>query len=211
MDEFMYDEYKDNDDEIYELEEPYEQSKPYITFAQREQYQQSFGYGFAATTAEGKLGEKLRKVALYSRTDEERFNDNIMHLSQQFSFHPSTVNEIAKLIDIIPDIKYKSPVCVLLGYKIMNYVGINNLNDVQKKEINFIFSLIKHHELKINELDIIRYARFLRKCVKDNKEYTELNKPVTIPFEPEKIKVIPVRETIVTEDKTKKFIRKVKK
>lgn len=127
------------------------------------------GYGLLSTTAEGEIGKKIKKISLLARTDEEKFRDNILKLSNIYGIEKNIQNDILKLIPKIPDIKYKSPIGCLLGLMTINIIDKPKLSNNDIRELDKIKKLIetiKQKEQKISILDAIRYARLIKTIIK---------------------------------------------
>ena len=126
----------------------------------RVHYVAETGYGMLATTAEGEFGKKLRKAALVARTDEERFRDNLIRAAQTLDLQRGQVDSILRWIPAIPDVRFKSPIGVLLGSMAAKYVRVGTkLTAEEKSALDRIFALAsKVQETRINEFDVIRYA-----------------------------------------------------
>jgi hypothetical protein len=125
--------------------------------------------GTMATTAEGEFGKKLRKANLLSRTPEQKFCDNVIRICAEIGINIISYAErdnILKLHSILTDIRFKSPAAVIFGFKAMNYVK-DKPTEEDKKQFNRIIQILEtippQSVQKINKLDVIRYARYLRK------------------------------------------------
>jgi hypothetical protein len=158
------DEYKDLSEEEYS--EPEEQEDEYEEYIERVQsfiapenvYTSIEGPGgIRATTAAGALGKLLRRQERSSQTDEER-------MIEYLGIFTIKIPELTYFKDIIirnyintnkiPDLKYKSPAGLLLGY-----IGYKDNITVDSKNFKKVSKILQENILKINELDIIRYAR----------------------------------------------------
>jgi hypothetical protein len=164
-------------DEVEEWEEedlPYEQEEvqvlaPRIMPGQedRQHWQAESAYGMMSTTAEGAYGKVLRKHTLATRTDEERFRDNVLRVAREVDVPNSVRDSVLKLIPKIPDIRYKSAAGALFGYMAVGFVG-KKLKPTDTKAMDSIIDKvksIKDKNLRISELDIVRYARMWQRAL----------------------------------------------
>lgn len=165
--EVEIEEYKE-DEEISEEQEP-QMIAPRIIAGQEDRiHWQIDTCGTAGTTAEGTLGKKMRKANIISRTPEQRFCDNIINICREADISYGIRDAVLKLNSIIPDIRYKSAAGILYGFLAMNAVG-NTEKSVNKKEFDSVIRKMKQAPttvVKINELDVIRYALLLKKLLK---------------------------------------------
>lgn len=161
---------EDEDAIEYEVEEDVQVLAPRIMAGHedKQHWQAEMpGGGMMATTAEGAFGKILRKRAMASRTDEERFRDNIVKVAREAEISYSIRDAVLILIPRIPDIRFKSPAGTLFGYMSMDFVGIP-LNKASKKELDKILERVrgmKDRNLRISELDVVRYARMLQSII----------------------------------------------
>lgn len=125
--------------------------------------------GTMATTAEGEFGKKLRKANLLSRTPEQKFCDNVIRICAELGTNIVSYAErdaVLKLHSILTDIRFKSPAAVIFGFKAMNFVKDSPSED-DKRQFNRVIQILEgippQSVQKINKLDVIRYARYLRK------------------------------------------------
>lgn len=131
-------------------------------------YQAETGYGMLSTTAEGAIGDKLRRVNMRTRTPEERFRDNLIRILAELSIPRDIGTRIMKLIPIIPDIKFKSAAGCLFGYMAVNLIG-KELNAREQREFDNILKLVqqlKNKNQRISKLDIVRYARMFKRILR---------------------------------------------
>lgn len=127
-------------------------------------YQAETGYGLLSTTAEGAMGKKLRKSVLATRTDEERFRDNLARIAREVDGLRAAAESLTRLIPRIPDIRYKSPAGCIFGLMAVNLVG-KKLDADGRNQIKRIFEKVKEVREKhqrINEIDVVRYAHLMK-------------------------------------------------
>ena len=125
-------------------------------------------YGLGATTAEGAFGKKLRKQALATRTDEERFGDSVTKIARDANLPNAVRDSVLKLIPLIPDVRYKSAAGSLFGYLMLPYIG-KSLSAVERRAVDKILEqvrIIKDKNQKISELNCVEYARLFKRILK---------------------------------------------
>lgn len=133
-------------------------------------YSAETGYGMLSTTAEGKMGDMLKKISSKTNTPEEKFRDNLIKVLAELSVPRSTGNAIMKLIPRIPDIKYKSPAMCLFGYLAVNLIGRPLTSGEDKRQFSNILSqlqLLKDRNKRVSELDVVRYAKMFKKILNE--------------------------------------------
>jgi hypothetical protein len=127
-------------------------------------YQAETGYGLLSTTAEGAMGKKLRKSVLATRTDQERFRDNVARVARDVEGLRPAAESLTRLIPRIPDIRYKSPAGCIFGLMAVDLVG-KNLDPEGRRQIKKIFEKVREVREKsqrINEIDVVRYAHLMK-------------------------------------------------
>lgn len=167
---------EDQDLEIEEYEEPDEKEfipeedtifvAPRILAEQKDQiHWQKDMCGSLNTSIEGALGKKMRKATMLSRTDDERFCDAIKNVCREANIPDNIRDAVLRLRFKIPDIRYKSPAGIVYGFMCISSKGKEK--NIDKSEFQRVINLIKvaPNFIKINELDIIRYAVFLKKII----------------------------------------------
>jgi len=131
-------------------------------------YQAESGYGMLSTTAEGDIGKKIRKSVLATRTDEERFRDNVARLAREIDGIKPAADSLTRLIPFIPDIRYKSPAGCIFGLMAVDLVG-KKLDSEGRKQIKRIFDKVREVREKsqrITEIDVIRYSKLMKNILK---------------------------------------------
>jgi hypothetical protein len=164
-------EYNEDIDSSYEDEDnPVVMMAPRILPGQEErQHWQSelIGGGIASTTAEGAIGQKMRKAVRASLTDKERFYKNVVKIAREADITNSIRDSVLLLIPRIPDVGYKSAAGMIFGFMALSLVG-KNLNSSNKKKLDKIMEkvqLIKDKDQQISELDVCRYARLIQRIL----------------------------------------------
>jgi len=127
------------------------------------QYSQEFGPGMSSTTAEGEFGRKLRRMAKAGRTDEERLWDNLVRASRALGYSDfRIIDALKKYFPRIPDLKYKNPAGLILGFLLKDYLNKSSLTKEDEKKIKEVLDKIKtirEQAFKISSLDVVRYAK----------------------------------------------------
>jgi hypothetical protein len=173
-DEDVYDEdieiedyqgYPSDEDAPYD-EEEVQMLAPRIMAGQEDRihYSAETAFGLLATTAEGALGKKIQKSAMYARSPEERFRDAVARVCEDAKIENRVRDAVIRSIPRIPDISYKNPGGCVLGYMAKDLVG-KKLSPIQKRELDKVFEkaqAIKDKNYRISDLDVVRYARFYR-------------------------------------------------
>jgi hypothetical protein len=168
LDDVEEEEYKEIDQELEPEPDTVQMVAPRIITGQEDRiHWQRDLCGTVNTSVEGVLGKKMRKVSLMSRTPEEQFCDNVKSLCREADISDTIRDAVLGLRSKIPDIKYKSPAGVVFGFLAIKDVGLTE-KTVNKKGFENVMNRIKAvpNVVKINELDVIRYARFLKDIVR---------------------------------------------
>lgn len=121
--------------------------------------------GMMATTAEGIRGKKLQRIAMMTRDDKQRLIGNMEKIAKDANIPNDILASVSNYVKIeppiIPDIRYKSPAGMLLGYMAKDFIG-KKLGLAERKEFDKILEKVrdlKNKELRISDLDCVRYAR----------------------------------------------------
>ena len=109
-------------------------------------------------------GESLKQIARYTKTIPEKVMDKIRKFSKKLPSYVSNIintEDFKNAIDRIPNLQYKSPKGLLLGYLAQNYIKSDERDD--QENLNEIFT---YGELdsatdseKLIPANIIAYAR----------------------------------------------------
>lgn len=126
--------------------------------------EQHWGYGMG-TKVEGVIGQKLKKIYKLIATEEEKFKDNMIKISLDFGIKSEELTTLLdQVIDKIPDLKYKSPIGILLGFLAYKNNILRNVNKF-KKFVNDYADKMRYKYYRITKLDIIRYAHLISRVI----------------------------------------------
>lgn len=131
-------------------------------------------YGIGrSTVAEGELGAQLRAISKKLRTPEEIFIDAVQRVSNLVKIEKGIVNTVISHTDDIPNINFKSPSGILLGWVALPFYRQSLKGDLKKadkikyaKEITARIDILRENNWKVNISDPIRYAKFWHELIK---------------------------------------------
>lgn len=165
----QYTEYwQENEEESIPYDDAPEMVGPRILGVEDVYFSSEYLQGLLPTTAEGEMGEKLKKIHIRNRTPEDKFRDNLMQVLVilKISDLRGYAEGMMKHVDKIPDINYKSASGCLFGYMAMNLVD-KKLKKSEKEEFENIVKIASklQEKQKIGPLDIVRYGRLWKRLL----------------------------------------------
>jgi hypothetical protein len=130
------------------------------------------GYGLTSTTAEGILGDKLRRIHRSTRTPEERFRDNLRKTKHIIDVSNDVIISIEKLIPLIPDVQYKNPLGMIYGFQVHQFIDKPKLSEKEEqlwKKIKEEITAVRAKNYRIDSFAVIRYGRLLKRIIESTK------------------------------------------